>query len=42
MNEEDKLGRYLDELDKIEKPDGHSDLTPEEKLLMKIMKALTK
>lgn len=42
MYEEDKLNRYLDELDKIEMPDDHADLTPEEKLLMKVLKALTK
>lgn len=42
MYEEDKLNRYLDELDKIEAPDNHADLTPEEKLLMKVLKALTK
>ena len=42
MYEEDKLNRYLYELDKIEAPDNHADLTPEEKLLMKVLKALTK
>jgi DNA topoisomerase-1 len=38
LYEEDNLQRYLNELDAIEKNDDHSDLTQEEKVLMKILK----
>jgi DNA topoisomerase I len=40
LYEEDNLQRYLNELDAIEKPDDVSDLTQEEKVLMKILKKL--
>jgi DNA topoisomerase-1 len=40
LYEEDNLQKYLRELDEIEKPDDHSDLTQEEKVLMKILKKL--
>ena len=40
LYEEDNLQKYLNELDAIEKPDDHSDLTQEEKVLMKILKKL--
>ncbi len=40
LYEEDNLQKYLDELDAIEKPDDVSDLTQEEKVLMKILKKL--
>ena len=40
LYEEDNLQKYLDELDAIEKPDDISDLTQEEKVLMKILKKL--
>lgn len=39
MYEEKKLGKYLKELDEIEKPDDASGLTAEEEVLMKILKA---
>jgi DNA topoisomerase-1 len=38
LYEEDNLQKYLNELDSIEKNDDHSDLTQEEKVLMKILK----
>ena len=38
LYEEDNLQKYLNELDAIEKNDDHSDLTQEEKVLMKILK----
>lgn len=38
LYEEEKLQKYLKELDKIEKDDDHSGLTAEEKVLMKILK----
>jgi DNA topoisomerase I len=40
LYEEDNLQKYLNELDAIEKPDDVSDLTQEEKVLMKILKKL--
>jgi DNA topoisomerase-1 len=40
LYEEDNLQKYLEELDAIEKPDDVSDLTQEEKVLMKILKKL--
>lgn len=40
LYEDDNLQKYLNELDAIEKPDDHSDLTQEEKVLMKILKKL--
>jgi DNA topoisomerase-1 len=40
LYEERNLKRYLDELDAIEVTDGQSDLTIDEKVLMKILKAL--
>ncbi len=38
LYEEDNLQKYLNELDAIEKNDDNSDLTQEEKVLMKILK----
>jgi DNA topoisomerase-1 len=38
LYEDDKLSKYLKELDKIEEPDDASGLTAEEELLMKILK----
>jgi DNA topoisomerase I len=38
LYEDDKLSKYLKELDKIEEPDDSSGLTAEEELLMKILK----
>lgn len=38
LYEDDKLNKYLKELDKIEEPDNASGLTAEEELLMKILK----
>jgi DNA topoisomerase-1 len=38
LYEEDNLQKYLNELDAIERNDDHSDLTQEEKVLMKILK----
>jgi DNA topoisomerase-1 len=40
LYEEDNLQKYLNELEAIEKPDDHSDLTQEEKVLMKILKKI--
>lgn len=40
LYEQDVLSRYLDELEAIELPDGQTDLTRDEKLLMKILKSL--
>ncbi len=40
MYEEDNLQKYFAELDKLELPDNSSDLTGEEKVLMKILKSL--
>lgn len=40
LYEEDALSKYLKELDAIELPDGQTDLTRDEKLLMKILKSL--
>ncbi len=40
LYEEDNLQKYLNALDVIEKNDDHSDLTLEEKVLMKILKKL--
>jgi DNA topoisomerase-1 len=40
LYEEDNLQKYLRELDDIERPDDNSDLTQEEKVLMKILKKL--
>jgi DNA topoisomerase I len=40
LYEEKNLDKYLKELDKIEKPDGLSDLASEEKVLMKILEEL--
>lgn len=40
LYEEDNLQKYLHELDVIEKCDDHSDLTQEEKVLMKILKKI--
>jgi DNA topoisomerase I len=40
LYEEDNLQRYLRELESIERPDDHSDLTQEEKVLMKILKRI--
>ena len=40
LYEEDNLHKYLRELDAIERPDDHGDLTQEEKVLMKILKKL--
>lgn len=40
LYEEDNLQKYLRELDEIERPDDHADLTQEEKVLMKILKKL--
>jgi DNA topoisomerase-1 len=38
LYEEDKLSKYLKELDKIEEPDNRSSLTAEEETLMRILK----
>ena len=40
LYEEKNLNKYLDELDKIEKPDDLAGLATEEKVLMKILKEL--
>jgi DNA topoisomerase-1 len=40
LYEEQSLDKYLNELDKIEKPDDLTGLTSEEKVLMKILKEL--
>ena len=40
LYEEDNLQRYLKELESIEKPDDNSDLTQEEKVLMKILRRI--
>jgi DNA topoisomerase-1 len=40
LYEEDNLQRYLKELESIERPDDNSDLTHEEKVLMKILKRI--
>jgi DNA topoisomerase-1 len=40
LYEEDALSKYLKELDAIELPDGQTELTRDEKLLMKILKSL--
>ena len=40
LYEEDNLQRYLKELESIERPDDHSDLTHEEKVLMKILRRI--
>jgi DNA topoisomerase-1 len=40
LYEEDNLQKYLNELDVIEKGDDNSDLTQEEKVLMKILKKI--
>jgi DNA topoisomerase-1 len=40
LYEEDNLQKYLNELDALERLDDHSDLTQEEKVLMKILKKL--
>ncbi|MGI8951568.1 MAG: DNA topoisomerase IB [Chitinophagaceae bacterium] len=40
LYQQNKLINYLKELDKIEEPDNKSDLTAEEKILMKILKSL--
>jgi DNA topoisomerase-1 len=40
MYEENKLKKYLDELDSIEKPDDLTGYTSEEKILMKILQQL--
>jgi len=39
LYEEQKLVKYLHELDKLEEPDDKSGLTPEEQVLMKILKS---
>jgi DNA topoisomerase-1 len=39
LYEEDALSKYLKELDAIELPDGQTELTRDEKLLMKILKS---
>lgn len=40
LYEQDELKSYLRELDEIELPDRHTDLTKDEKVLMKILKSL--
>lgn len=40
MYEKNNLSRYLKELDEIEEPDLRADLTTDEKVLMRILKAL--
>ena len=40
LYEEDALSKYLKELDAIELPDGQTELTRDEKLLMRILKSL--
>jgi DNA topoisomerase-1 len=40
LYEEDNLQRYLKELESIERPDDNSDLTREEKVLMKILRRI--
>jgi DNA topoisomerase-1 len=40
LYEENNLQRYFKELDAIEVNDGQADLTAEEKVLMKILKAM--
>jgi len=40
LYEENNLGKYIKELDKIEEPDDLSGLTSEERVLMKILKEL--
>lgn len=40
LYQEKKLFKYYEELDKLEEPDEHSDLTREEKVLMKVLKSL--
>jgi DNA topoisomerase I len=40
MYEENALAKYVSELDKIEACDNKTDLTGEEKVLMKILEAL--
>jgi DNA topoisomerase-1 len=40
LYEEDNLLQYLKSLDDIEEPDEQTDLTPDEKVLMKILKTL--
>ncbi|MDQ2862893.1 MAG: DNA topoisomerase IB, partial [Bacteroidota bacterium] len=39
LYESNKLEKYIKELDRIEKNDGKSDLTPEEKVVLKILEA---
>ncbi len=39
LYEGNKLEKYITELDSIEKNDGKSDLTPEEKIVLKILEA---
>jgi len=40
LYEENSLGKYLDELEKLEQCDNKTDLTNDEKVLMKILKTL--
>jgi DNA topoisomerase-1 len=40
LYEENSLNRYFQQLDDIEVTDGQADLTVDEKVLMKILKAL--
>jgi DNA topoisomerase-1 len=40
MYEQNNLSRYLKELDEIEEPDWKTDLTSDEKILMRILKSL--
>ena len=40
LYEKNNLSRYLKELDEIEEPDHNADLTSDEKILMRILKAL--
>ena len=40
MYEENSLGKHLSDLDKIEACDNKTDLTGEEKVLMKILECL--
>jgi DNA topoisomerase-1 len=40
LYEQDELHKYLTELDDIELPDHHTDLTKDEKVLLKILRSL--
>jgi DNA topoisomerase I len=41
LYEKNELDKYLKELDRIEEPDKRTDLTSAEKVLMKILNALS-